>query len=161
MSNKLKKGHKPPKRQSPKSSSKALNSPTRTERRMSGQTVLAILAIVIAAVGLVALRPQLSVSMEEPLDPAQPYSPTFRVTNSGLLAIPDIQVYCYADKFEFPGNNTFNEILLSNNWTSSVLERGESQSIVCTMLHTNIQPQSFDIALVVEQAYMEFRFLRE
>jgi hypothetical protein len=113
-------------------------------------TVGAILGTLLSIVGLIALRPQLNVSIDEPLSSAQPYSPVFRITNTGLTALRDIVPYCYADSIETGASKFFKVLLAHNEWTVPVLDRGETKTIVCNMLQTDVEPTRFDIALVME-----------
>ena len=42
-----------------------------------------------------------------------------------------------------------------------MLDRGEPQSVVCRLLHTNIRPKSFDVALAIEYSEYGVPFFRQ
>lgn len=59
------------------------------------ELALSILGLLLTVVGLIALWPSLTVSANEPMDPAQPFSVPFQITNASYLPLKDVRVYAY------------------------------------------------------------------
>lgn len=131
------------------------------KRRMGLDTALGIAGLLIGILGLIALRPQLSVALDAPLEAGQPYSPVFRITNSGLTAITRVHAYAYLYKAQVGGLQLNDNISVNPNWKATTLERGESFSVPAGLLRTQVVPNSFDVAVVIEYAPYGIPFISQ
>ena len=127
------------------------------------------LTAVFGLAGLVALRPQVGVSPEEPLERAQPLSASFRITNSGLLELKNVSAMGYIRHFEIPGTVVVDDFTFRpEGWSAGTLDRGESQTLVWNIAHLGraVPPAKADIAIVVDcplpllPAYHSRRYFR-
>lgn len=116
-------------------------------------TVVTIAGLILTAVGLIALRPQITVSPGEPLARSQPLMASFRITNSGLLTIHGVKVIIYIHHLEVPPTLTMEKATSrSQGWEAGILERGETETILWNFAHLGVVNPSMkaDIAVVVD-----------
>ena len=119
-------------------------------------TVLAIAGLILTAIGLIALRPQITVSPGEPLARSQPLMASFRITNSGLLTIHDVKVIIYIHHFEVPPSLTMEKSTSrSQGWEAGILERGETETILWNFAQLGVANPSMkaDIVIVVDYTF--------
>jgi hypothetical protein len=117
--------------------------------------VLTIAGLILTAVGLIALRPQVTVSPGEPLARSQPLEASFCITNSGLLTIHGVKVVIYVHHFEIPSTMTLDDSTFSyKGWEGGILERGETETILWNFGQLGVASPSMkaDIAIVVDYA---------
>lgn len=113
-------------------------------------TALTILGILITAVGLVALRPQLSVSPSDSIERSQPFSAPFKVSNIGLLALHNVKIHVYIHRVEVGPMTATRSVVGNKEWAVDKLERGESKTIISNFVHAPMPPRKADIAIVVD-----------
>jgi hypothetical protein len=117
-------------------------------------TVPTILGLVLAAAslitGLVFLRPQMTVSPQEPLERSQPFSVPFRITNAGYLALHITMVNCYFEHVEVGQLTEDQSDEHSPSWDDRTLERQEPETVICYLVHAPTPPKKADIAIVVD-----------
>ena len=113
-------------------------------------TGLTILGILLTVVGLIALRPQLTVSTSDGIEKSQPFSVPFKVTNTGLLAVKEVKIYCYVRALKVGTFTADRNLVGDKGWGAAELERGESKTIICRFVKGDVVPKSADIAIVVD-----------
>jgi len=120
-------------------------------------TVLGLIMSVVGAVGIIELRPQLSVSPQEQLDKSKPFSAPFRITNAGYLAVRVVYVTCYTDQGKAGPVNFKQSAFYGPQYDGVILERGEPETMLCNMgeneVHLNGQPlkvESADMAVIID-----------
>ena len=113
-------------------------------------TVLTILGVVLAAVGLIALRPQLKVEPSVATDRSQPFSVPFKISNDGLLSVQNVKISFYVHRLEV-GPITVNRSISENNeWETGELGRGESKTVIFHFARAPMLPKKADVAIVVD-----------
>jgi hypothetical protein len=119
-------------------------------------TLPAILGIalgVVGALGVVELRPQLSVAPQEPIDKSQPFSVPFRIDNIGYLSFYVDRVFCYLNSVKSAHIKIDKGTLHDPTWNRFGLDRGEPKTIICN-LQNQINPlgvpSAADIAIVID-----------
>jgi hypothetical protein len=114
------------------------------------QKILGLTLTLIGAISSVELRPQISVSTQEPIERSQPFSVPFRISNTGYLPFYVEHAYCYAREITW-GTISMNHILeRSKNWDGYTLDQGESKTILCDFLDAPTPPQKADLMIVVD-----------
>ncbi len=117
-------------------------------------TILGLILGALGLLGLVELRPQMTVSPQEPLNKSQPFSVPFRISNTGYFSFHVFLVVCYIHEVEFPGTTgpiTFSgSTVHQGGWEGGTLERGDSQTVICNL--ANAIPKKADIAIVIDYA---------
>ena len=88
---KERKPHTPPEKQTP---------PPAKTRTWTLPTVLGLILGVFGSVGIIELRPQITVSPQEPIEKSNPFSVPFRIDNTGYLAFHVDHVFAYASKIK-------------------------------------------------------------
>jgi hypothetical protein len=117
--------------------------------------VISLLLTVVSLVGLIALRPQMSMSPLEPLRTSQPFSVPFRFQNTGLLSFGVDSVYLYLHRLEKGGLDIREGIARMKGWDQPfVLQAGEASSIVAEV--ANFVPDEGDMVIVID--YRKFGF---
>jgi len=113
-------------------------------------TILGLILSVLGLVGLVELRPQLSVTPQEQLDRKHPFSAPFRITNTGYLSIDIPKIYFYVDELEDEHANRMTRSTMNvPTWNGTTLERGESQTIIGPIYESPFLIKKVEIAIVV------------
>ncbi len=111
--------------------------------------VAGLLVTTIGLIGLVALWPSLRVSPQPPLDPAQPFSVPFQITNASYVPVCGVTVSCYAHRVKV-GGMTMQSCLMSNRgWTATRLGRGESMTVIPNLVQAPVLPGEADIVIAV------------
>ena len=108
-------------------------SESETSNPSKSGTLLAILSLLLTAAGLIALRPQLSVSVQEQIEHLQPFSAPFRITNTGLLSIHLKSVICYFDEIDYPATSFRFVTEHRAQWDNVTLGGGDSETIICSI----------------------------
>lgn len=107
-----------------------------------------ILGLAIGLIGLIALRPQISVNPQAPLLQSQAFSVPFRVENSSYYSISVVRTVLYIRHLT-QGGVSFNGVTRHDEaWDNFVLDSGEGRDIVAPF-STGI-PDDADIALVID-----------
>ena len=112
--------------------------------------ILMLVIGLLGLAGLIAFRPLLEVSPSNPIDPRQPFSVPFKITNTGLLAIRDVTIYCYIHRVEVGPLMVTNCVVGQPDWNINKLDRGESKTIICRLVQAPTMPSDADIAIVVD-----------
>jgi hypothetical protein len=120
------------------------------EKKTTNWTVPAILGIVLAAVGLLYLRPQVTISQQEPLSGSRPLSIPFQITNATILPIRVIKVTCYIHRMEGASLHVNHVLIANTGWNNGTLDRAQSQTIVCDVLPIDSPPREADMVIVVD-----------
>jgi hypothetical protein len=92
--------------------------------------VLGLILSVVGALGVVELRPQLSVTPQGELKTSQPFSAPFRITNTGYLAVSERQILCYGHIVKLGGIELARNVTAAE-WNEFSLERGDSKTVLC------------------------------
>lgn len=111
---------------------------------------LTILGILLAAVSLIALWPSLTVTPNAPINPMQPFSVPFQITNASYLPLKDARVYFYAHRVRVGGIVATSNLMTNQNWRADYLGRGESITIIARFIQAPILPAEADIVIVVD-----------
>ncbi len=111
-----------------------------------------VFGLVLTAVGLISLRPQITVSSQEQLTKGEMFSSPFRVENAGYLGFHIMQLTCYIHEIRYPLNMMFsNEVLVNEQPPDVFLERQESETIQCPYLSGQMPtPERADVVIVVD-----------
>jgi hypothetical protein len=129
----------------------ATPTPTPKTRTWNMPTVLSLILGGAGTLGLIALRPQISVSPLEPIEKSQPFSVPFSIDNSGYLSFYVENAFCYVDKVKlattghFEGNGN---LIVFNDLTSTILEPGGGEAPICYLVKGPIQEA--DIVVVID-----------
>ena len=122
--------------------------------KLSG--IVSVILGVVGAVGVIELRPQITVSPQDPIEKTQPFSVPFRIENAGYFSFRLERAFCYYGEVRV-GNIQVNEGLShSLEWNHHTLDRSEGETILCNLVHYPAVPSAADIAVVVD--YKPFRF---
>jgi hypothetical protein len=120
-------------------------------------TVLGIAISIVGALGLVELRPQMSVEPLQAIEKNQPFSIPFRIGNTGYLSFHVDHVFCYLHRVKARDprlivsidKGTFHD----PSWNRFELDRAESKTIMCNLAN-QIKPLGIpsdaDIAIVID-----------
>jgi hypothetical protein len=120
-------------------------------------TILGIAIGIVGALGVIELRPQLSVAPLEAIEKTQPFSIPFRIDNSGYLSLYVDHVFCYLHKVRASDprlivsidKGTFHD----PTWNRFELDRAESKTIICNLAN-QIKPLAIpsdaDITIVID-----------
>jgi hypothetical protein len=128
---------------------KSLAPPAKT-RTWTLRTILGTVLAVLGAMGIVELRPQVTVSPQEPIEKSQPFFVPFRILNSGYLAFHVDHVFGYASKVK-AGNISITDGTFHNpDWNNFDLDRGEPKEIIPELIRASNFPSSADITIVVD-----------
>ena len=116
-------------------------------------TVLGLIIGIVGAVGIIELRPQISVVPQEAIEKSQPFSVPFRIDNTGYLSFYVDRVFCYLNSVEGERVKVSRGTLHDPSWNRFELDRGEPKAIMCN-LQDQIKPlglpKTADIAIVVD-----------
>jgi hypothetical protein len=145
MSGKAKRRHEPD------TSHEIKSIPAAKTRTWTTPTILGIvLAVVGIVVGAIALRPQIAVLPQEPLDASQPFSVPFRIENTGNSSWWLQRIFCYYHKVQVDGINVQKGTSHSGGWNHHMIERSEAETIRCNLAQAPLMPATADIAIVVD-----------
>jgi hypothetical protein len=109
-----------------------------------------ILSVLLAVVGLIALRPQLTAVPGEAIARSDPFSVLFKVTNSGLLPVKSMRFFCFDYRVTYR-HATFTDSITQDPMANTYeLGRGQSRTIVCRLINADEIPSLADIAVVAE-----------
>jgi hypothetical protein len=103
-----------------------------------------------AVLGIVELRPQVTVSPQEAIEKSQPFSVPFRIQNSGYLSFHVEHLFVYANEIKVGGSTFHKATFHEPDWNNFDLGRAESRAIVCNLVHAPIVPSTADIAFVMD-----------
>ncbi len=124
-------------------------------------TVLGLAVSVVGAVGVIELRPQITVAPLGELDTNQPFSAPFEITNSGYLKVHIESVIVDAYNIEYPrGIRMADNIESRVPWDNFDLDRGESKTIFTRFVISDQLPIKADIVFSVEYEFFWKRWRR-
>jgi hypothetical protein len=120
--------------------------------------ILGLVLGLVGALGVVQLRPQMSVSPQEETEKGQPFSAPFRFENTGHFSFNVTDVYCYikgvkAANYRMTGPS--GDLIHRGEWTNINLESGDGGTIPCIGPRAP-EIQMADITIVID--YKPFRF---
>jgi hypothetical protein len=115
---------------------------------MAGAVTLLATSLGIAT-GYLSLLPRVSVSQNQPLDPANLFSAPFIVSNDGPLGINDVQILCDLQKVKTGTGGIENIAITSPGLHVDGMEPGERATFPCGP-PIKISPDSADVIFVVE-----------
>jgi hypothetical protein len=101
-------------------------------------------------VGIIELRPQITVSPQEPIEKSNPFSVPFRIDNTGYLAFHVDHVFAYASKIEVGNTNIERATYDLPDWNNFDLGRAESKTVVPRFAHALNVPATADIAIAID-----------
>ncbi|HEY4905102.1 MAG TPA: hypothetical protein VIH89_16625 [Candidatus Sulfotelmatobacter sp.] len=113
---------------------------------------------------LVQLRPQMSVSPEQPLEHDRPFSTPFRLANTGYFSLDIVQENCYIDTIKTEAGVTVSGGIMNTTQmrASKTLERGQSDTMVCRFTNSLITRANLTVVIDYKswgiQHRMYFRF---
>jgi len=146
-------------RHRPKVKNAAADAPTSLETKPKKWTTPTVLGLVLGAVGalgVVELRPQLTVVSQEELATDQPFSTPFEITNTGYLSLHIDNVIMIYHKVEYSGINITDAKVGSKDWDNFDLERGGSKTIFANF--ANGQPTKADIVMAIDYKFLGKRW---
>lgn len=148
MTKRLLQRHKSRRRIPQRKNKKEASAPTgSTNKRANVGLGLTILGVLL---GLISLWPSLTVSVNTPTDPAQPFSVPFQITNASYIPLKDVKIYCYIHRVRIGGLTVKSSLLYNNNWRAAELGRGESITIISKVIYAPILPAEADIVIVAD-----------
>jgi hypothetical protein len=121
---------------------------------------LTILSLLLAIIGLIALKPSLTITPLSPTDPAQPFSVPFQITNNSFYPIYDVTIYGYMHKIRVGGLTAQRNLLSRGDWKAKQLGRDESVTIITNFIRAPILPAEADIAVVIYYKLFRFPFIK-
>ena len=124
--------------------------PSAKTRTWKLSTVLSLILGALGAVGIIELRPQVTVLPQESIEKSQPFSVPFRIDNSGYLSFHVDHVFGYGHKIKVGGMTIEQGTLHQPDWNNFELGRGESKTIITNWVHAPIVPSAADVAIVVD-----------
>jgi hypothetical protein len=139
------------KRKAPTAVPKAPSLPIKP-RALTLSGVLGLILTAVGALGVVELRPQLSVAPQEQLAVGQPFSAPFEITNTGYLRIHIENVIVVFHTVEVQGS-TFEDATTGNlTWDNFDLDRGKSKTIL--PYFTNGMPTKADVIIAIDYKFL-------
>jgi hypothetical protein len=141
------------KRRSGMNTEKPLASSSTKTRSWTVPTVLGLTLSVVGALGVIELRPQLSMSAQEQLATNAPFSAPFELTNTGYLSVHIEHVIAIAHRIEF-GNDAVmkDEVWTNIDWSNFDLIRGGSKTFFPRF--ANFRPRRADMVFVVDYRFL-------
>ena len=131
---------------------------TKKMRTWTLPTVLGLLLGAVGAVGVIELRPQLTVTPQSELIAGQPFSAPFRITNSGYLAVNVRRIIIDEYQTTFRGWSMGRNIVGDRRWSNFTLERGDSKTVICRFI--NQKPDRADVVIVIEYTFLGVKWRR-
>lgn len=119
-------------------------------------TLLTVLGLILTAVGalvgVIELRPQISVTPQEQLASGQPFSAPFEITNAGYLSLHIDNVIAVVHMAVIGGTAFGNASSGNKDWDNFDLERGKSK----TMLYyfSNGMPTKADMIIAIDYEFL-------
>jgi len=137
---------------------KAPIQPSKT-RHWTLPTVLGLLLGLVGALGVVELRPQISVSPREPIEKSQPFSVPFAIENQGYFSFWLEHAFCYYHKVEVGPLTVNNGSEHAPDWGRQSIERATAKTVICNLAHYPAVPKSADIGVVLDyKPFQSFPF---
>jgi len=120
--------------------------------RASSWSIPTLVGLLLTAIGLISLRPQIAVTPQQVLAKSEPFSAPFRVGNEGYLPFHVIQLVCYIHEVTYPNMRFANEKLVNEQPDDLTLDRQEGETIQCPYLSGQMPspPTSADVVIVVD-----------
>jgi hypothetical protein len=117
-------------------------------------TVLGLILSVVGAVGVIELRPQMTVTPADELEKSQPFSAPFRITNTGYLSLTIKSITFYVHELEVGGSNIGDNTVNNPAWNNFDLDSGGSKTIRSNFLRSNVLPSKADIVIVIDYTFI-------
>ncbi len=133
--------------------------------------VVSIVGVVGLVSGLLVFASRVSVSSSTPLNPSDPFSTPFFISNDGLFAIYDVKFHCDLRGIKFPeGGGVSNISIIDDSPSISSIEASEKATTKCMIsIPDATRNDHADIAIVISyrpkffpyQKNKKFRFVME
>ena len=132
----------------------------RPKKKTKIWTTPTVLGLIVGGLGLLGLfglfelRPQLTATSKEFLEPNQPFTAPFEITNIGYLAVHIEDVTVIEHKVELPNKWSITDAFIhQKGWESFDLERaGGSKTILPNL--ANVMPIKADIVISVDYVFL-------
>jgi len=142
--------NKSPKRDKPKKVPKRQRAKEKASRFGTVSTIIGLGLGVVGLVGLIALRPQVTVSPADALEHSQPFSVPFHITNASFYAIDDVTPTFYIHRLMMAEGSDIN---VGNNlvqYPAQNLEHGETGTVICQFTQVGSFPSDADVVVVID-----------
>jgi hypothetical protein len=119
--------------------------------------VIAVLALILTALGLRAARPE--VSLQPPLDPDNVMTTRFVISNQGMLSLEDVNVASFLKNFRDANNNTIGIGSSDYTYAAGELQPGEGKTLpFAPFIKTSTPVVHGDLSLIVSfsPSYLPF-----
>jgi len=127
--------------------------PTPRMRTWNTPTVLALILGAVGTLGIIELRPQMSVTPQDPVIKAEAFSAPFRIDNAGYFSFYVDHVFLYLNELKNGATSIGDSSSHEPEWNCFVLDRAESRTIITQF--SNGTPTKADIAIAID--YRPFR----
>jgi hypothetical protein len=131
---------KPKRRTNKRAKQKARPLPPPTQKKLFGQTAGAIswffrglLGLITLAGGWALVRPVVRVEPYIQLDPSNPFSERFKLSNEGNFSIRDVSYFCYVKSAKGPGFDIDDMRIVKNFGYQKTMIAGISTTIDCPL----------------------------
>ena len=94
------------------------------------------------------MRPQMTVTPQEPLIKQEPFSVPFEIDNTGYFSFPVDHVFVYMNEIRYGHMLVTRSVSHRSEWDRFILDRGEGKTIVTRI--ANFKPETADIAVVID-----------
>ena len=131
-----------------------------TPQKTSVWNTPTVLGLLLALVGLIVFWPRLTVESSGPVDPANPLSSAFTITNTGFIKLSDVDVSFGMGQMGFGGVAlrpnfvpTFTALQTMREWSGHSLARDEAYTVTLSDFVNGGGPEPLtgaDIAIVVQ-----------
>ena len=119
----------------------------------------AVWVVVLTAVGVIALvlavneadQPKVDIANTDALDPSDPFSTPFIVSNNGRATITDVEFSCYIDGLEYEDGAGFTRLALVTQPTIARIDPGDRKSGLCGSVRMHTSPvKGADIQMTIK-----------
>jgi hypothetical protein len=144
--------HKRRKKQKPKMQSEKPPTPPLKTRTWTLPTVLGLILGLVGALGVIELRPQITVSPMEPIEKSQPFSVPFRIQNIGYSSFWVEDAHCYVHEVKVGGMEFKDFLAYEKLMQNHYINRGDAASLRCYIvkhLKNTPIPNTADMSIVV------------
>jgi hypothetical protein len=122
--------------------------------------ILGVMLSLLAAGGVIELRPQFTVEPQAELKTSEPFSVPFQITNTGYLAINASFVLFYIHDLQFAGDDIKDNIVWSRDWENFIIEEEDSKTITCSVTKGGPPPTRADVVVAVGYTYLGVKWTR-
>lgn len=112
--------------------------------------LLSVLGLILSALTLLELRPQLSIRLDQELESGQPLSVPIRLENVGYLAFYVDRAFLYVHHAKAGGMNVTDGMESPPDWGGFDLDQAQGKSIVSHYLRMSVPLDEADIIVVID-----------